>query len=151
TNADALANWYAGVPFTVNGFASFGLGALRHSVGRPTSHAGQRPQCASVDRTTASPSFTDVTPGPTASTMPAPSWPRTTGVGYGIEPSMTLRSEWQSPAARSATRTSPGPGSRSVTSSIATGRDAAWKTAARISARVPDPEHAARLGTRQLA
>src|SRR5207237_987656 len=86
---------------------SFGLGAFRHSVARPVSHAAQRPQCASVERTTASPSFTAVTPGPTASTIPAPSCPRTTGVGYGIEPSITLRSERQSPAARPAPRAAP--------------------------------------------
>ena len=42
-------------------------------VGRPTSQAGQRPQWASVERTTVAPSFTAVTPGPTASTTPAPS------------------------------------------------------------------------------
>ena len=124
--ADALANWYAGFPLTVNGCASFGLGAFRHSVARPVSHAAQRPQCASVERTTASPSFTAVTPGPTASTIPAPSCPRTTGVGYGIEPSITLRSEWQSPAALIATRTSPTPGSLTRTTSMATRRPPPW-------------------------
>src|SRR5207253_4447280 len=115
--------------------------------------AAQRPQCASVERTTASPSLTAVTPGPTASTIPAPSWPRTTGVGYGIEPSITLRSEWQSPAALIATRTSPTPGSLTRTSSIATGRSGARKTAAFIDASsrqgIPDVEDAARAGGRQ--
>jgi hypothetical protein len=45
TKADAFANAYARVPSpSVNGWLSFGFGAFRHSVGRPTSHAGQRPQ-----------------------------------------------------------------------------------------------------------
>ncbi len=122
TKQEVLANEYACTPLTVNGLLSFGLGALRHCVGLPTSQAGQRPQCDRVESTTVSPSFTLVTPGPTASTIPAPSCPRTTGTGYGMVPSMTLTSEWQSPAALRATRTSPGPGSLRVTSSITTGR-----------------------------
>ena len=61
--------------------ASFGLGALRHSVGWPVSHLAQRPQCDSVEMMTVSPSFTARTPTPTASMTPAPSCPSTTGTG----------------------------------------------------------------------
>jgi hypothetical protein len=80
-NTEALANWKAGLPATVKGRASFGLGAFLHSVGWPASHLLQRPQWASVDTITVSPSLTARTPTPTASTMPAPSCPSTTGVG----------------------------------------------------------------------
>ena len=61
--------------------------------------------------TTWSPGFTDRTSLPTASTTPAPSWPRTDGAFHGMVPLMTDRSEWQTPAAPMATRTSVGPGS----------------------------------------
>src|SRR5262249_19566441 len=149
--AEALANWYAGVPRIANGVVSFGLGAWRHAVGLPPSHAAHRPQCASVDRMTASPSFTLVTPGPTASTTPAPSCPSTTGTGYGMVPLMTLWSEWQRPAARIATRTSPGAGSRTLTSSMATPRAGPGNTAAFMSGRVPDAARAAGSRTGELA
>jgi hypothetical protein len=125
-NADVFANWNAGFPPTKNGTESFGDGAFRHWVGRAASHATQRPQCASVERITVSPGLTLVTPGPIDSTTPAPSCPSTTGTGYGIVPSSTLTSEWQSPAALSATRTSPVPGSFTRTSSIATGAPPPW-------------------------
>ncbi len=59
-----------------------------------------------------------VTPGPTASTMPAPSWPRTDGGFQGIVPSITDRSEWHTPAAWTATSTSPRPGSLTVSWSV---------------------------------
>ena len=119
----------------------------------PTSQALQRPQCDRVDTITVSPSFTAVTPGPTASITPAPSWPRTTGVGYGMTPSMTLRSEWQRPAALSATTTSPVRGARSSTSSTVTGRSAERKTAAFTSSvlRVADAQDAAGACAAELA
>ena len=83
--------------------------ALRHMVGRPRSQSAQAPQLASVDSATWSPGPTWVTPAPTASTTPAPSWPSTTGTGNGMVPSTTDRSLWHSPAAEIATSTSPGP------------------------------------------
>ena len=55
-------------------------------------------------------SATLVTPAPTASTTPAPSWPSTTGVGNGMVPSITDTSVWHSPARSMRTSTSPGPG-----------------------------------------
>ena len=47
---------------------------------------------------------------PTASTIPAPSWPITDGAGHGMVPSSRLTSLWQTPAATIRTSTSSGPG-----------------------------------------
>src|SRR3990172_2577588 len=66
-------------------------------------------------RTTSSPGFTRATPGPTASTVPAPSEPITCGSARetpGI-PARTKMSRWLSAAARTRTRTCPGPGTGS--------------------------------------
>ena len=82
----------------------------RQWVGWPRSQAAQRPQLPSVVSTTWSPTFTLVTASPTCSTTPAPSWPRTTGVGNGMVPSTTDTSLWHSPALTMRTRTSCGPG-----------------------------------------
>ena len=46
-----------------------------------------------------SPTATVVTPSPSASTTPAPSWPRTAGSGFGVAPVMTFQSLWQTPLA----------------------------------------------------
>src|SRR6185295_7682980 len=51
-------------------------------------------------------------------------------------PSMTLTSEWHRPAALMATRTSPGPGSLTPTSSMLTGRSRPRKTAAFMRRRL---------------
>src|SRR5262245_29693199 len=67
---------------------------------------------------------------------------------------MTLWSEWHRPAARIATRTSPGPGSRTATSSMTTPRAGPWKTTAficRPSLGVPDAQHAAGARPGELA
>ena len=50
-------------------------------------------------QTTWSPFLTLVTPGPTASMMPAPSWPPMYGVWTGRSPVIKCMSEWQRPAA----------------------------------------------------
>ena len=63
------------------------------------------------------------TPGPISTTSPAASWPSTIGITRGREPSITERSEWQSPAARTRTRISPGPGPSSSSSASSSGRD----------------------------
>ena len=81
------------------------------------------PQLGTNAATTWSPRFRSVTPWPRASTMPAISWPSTIGIGRGRLPSMTERSEWHRPAARTRTSTSPGPGGASSNSSIASGSD----------------------------
>ena len=114
---DAAAKLYAGCPLNVNGVSMF-PSDRRHWVGCPALHARQVPQLARVATTTWSPTLTERTSAPTASTTPAPSWPRTTGGGNGIVRLMTDRSEWQTPAAPIPTRTSLGPGSRTESSSV---------------------------------
>ena len=52
--------------------------------------------------------------------MPAPSWPSTDGAFHGMVPSMTDRSEWQTPAATIFTFTWVGPGSRTSNLSVTT-------------------------------
>ena len=68
------------------------------------------------ENTTWSPTFVRVTPGPTDSTMPAPSWPPTTGIRIGASPFWMWSSEWHMPAAIIRTRTSCGPGGSSESS-----------------------------------
>src|SRR4030066_957941 len=66
-------------------------------------------------RTTSSPGLTRVTPGPTASMVPAPSAPTTCGSAREIPgiPARTKMSRWLSAAALTRTRTCPGPGTGS--------------------------------------
>jgi hypothetical protein len=58
--------------------------------------------------------------------MPAASWPSTIGIGRGLTPSMTDKSEWHSPAAVTCTSISPSPGGASSSSRICKGRDRAY-------------------------
>lgn len=84
------------------------------SAARQVSHVPHE----SNDMTTWSPSATPVTPGPTASTVPEPSWPRTTGLATrspGTRPSMSV---WHIPAPAIFTRISPGPGAARSSGSI---------------------------------
>ena len=74
--------------------------------------ARQVPQLCRVAMTTWSPTLTERTSEPTASTTPAPSWPSTDGAFHGMVPLITDRSLWHTPAAPMATRTSVGPGRR---------------------------------------
>jgi hypothetical protein len=55
--------------------------------GLPFAHARHWPQTARQLRTTKSPGATSVTPGPTASTTPAASWPSRNGNSSLIPPS----------------------------------------------------------------
>src|SRR6185437_1396029 len=114
---EVAAKLYAGCPSKVNGVPMFPRDR-RQRVGWPVPQARQVPQLARVATTTWSPAFTDRTSEPAAWTTPAPSWPRTTGGGNGIVPSMTDRSEWHTPAAPTRTRTSFGPGSRTARASV---------------------------------
>ena len=50
------------------------------------------------------------TPAPASTTSPAASWPSAIGITRGREPSITERSEWQSPAARDPDQQLAGPG-----------------------------------------
>ncbi len=83
----------------------------------PVEHARHLPHEGMKLSTTGSPSFTEVTPLPTASTYPAPSWPPTIGSGAGRSPVTRCSSEWHIPDAANFTLTSPGSGSARSTSS----------------------------------
>src|SRR3954454_11674225 len=80
--------------------------------------------------TTWSPGLTLVTPGPTSSIIPDPSWPPTIGNRGGRSPSVRCRSEWHSPAAMYLISTSPGPGPSRSSSISSNGLPASSRTAA---------------------
>ena len=88
------------------------------NTGAPPEQEGQKPQERMSVATTGSPTFRRVTPGPTASTMPAASWPKTAGSSPPQAPSQKKMSLWQIAQAAILTRISPWPGSASSTSSI---------------------------------
>ena len=87
--------------------------------------------------TTWSPTRRRETSAPMASTTPAPSWPSTRGKGSGIQPSTTCTSDWQMPAARMRTRTSPRRGASSSNSSIVIPAPGLSATAARTRISPP--------------
>ena len=106
---------------------------LAHSDHSPRMHQGQVPHGAQGVRTTWSPTARLATPGPTASTTPAASWPSTIGRMPGKVPSTTLRSLWQTPQWATRTATSPWRGSSASTSSCTTnGAPTSSSTAARM-------------------
>src|SRR5689334_14028063 len=81
-----------------------------------------------------SPFFTVVTPGPTSTTMPAPSWPRMAGKRpSGSAPERVNSSVWQMPVALISTSASPAFGPCNCTVSILRFAPALWATAARTS------------------
>src|ERR1700712_5632698 len=81
-----------------------------------------------------SPFFTEVTPRPTSTTTPAPSWPRIAGNNpSGSAPDSVNSSVWQTPVALISTSTSPSRGPSSCTVDISSGRPAATAIAARTS------------------
>src|SRR5579872_905994 len=120
-NTEVAAKFDAGSPSYVKGVDTLPR-LLMHMVGCPVLHARQTPQLARVAITTWSPGFTERTRLPTASTTPAPSWPRTDGAFHGMVPSRTDRSEWHTPAAATLTFTSVGPGSATSSLSVTSAR-----------------------------
>src|SRR6202035_6092091 len=70
-----------------------------HSIWRPVEQYLHLPQAGMNEQVTWSPTATRVTAGPTASTMPAPSCPPTTGRRIGASPFWMWSSEWHRPAA----------------------------------------------------
>src|SRR5690606_26582151 len=81
-----------------------------------------------------SPFFTDVTPGPTSTTTPAPSCPKIAGNSpSGSAPDRVNSSVWHTPVARVSTSTSKARGPSSWTVSITSGLPASYETAARTS------------------
>ena len=121
THTELAAKLLHGSPSSVNGVSRL-PNVLRHQVGRPALQKRQRPQAARVCSTTGSPGASPETPGPTASTVPAPSCPSTQGAGQSMVPSITEQSLWHRPAAEIRTATSPGPGSRTSSPVVARAR-----------------------------
>ena len=77
-----------------------------------------------------------VTPAPTSTTTPAPSWPKITGNRpSGSPPERVNSSVWQTPVALISTSTSPARGPSRSTSSITSGSPARWQTAALVFMR----------------
>ena len=111
--------------------------AAWQSCGRSRMHSAQRPHDGAHESVTWSPTATPVTPSPSASTTPAPSWPSTAGHGVSAVPSIAFWSEWQTPLAARRTSTSPGPGGASSTSWTASVPPVRSRTAARILIRGP--------------
>src|SRR6187402_1968782 len=80
-----------------------------------------------------SPFFSVVTPGPTSTTMPAPSWPKITGNNpSGSPPERVNSSVWQTPEAFISTSTSPVLGPARSTVVTSRGWPAFQATAARV-------------------
>ena len=96
--------------------AAFAAAPGSHSAARPPGTARSRRRLGTKASTTWSPAAKPSTPGPTSTTSPAASWPSTIGITRGREPSITDRSEWHRPAARTRTSSSPGPGGSSSSS-----------------------------------
>src|SRR3974390_1144135 len=78
-----------------------------------------------------SPFFTEVTPGPTSTTMPAHSWPKITGNRpSGSAPERVNSSVWHTPEARIPTMTPPASGPSRSTVTTSSGLPAAYEIAA---------------------
>src|SRR6202011_2344175 len=102
------------------------------TVSQPVSQYSQRMQASCNQATpTGSPGLKSVTPGPSAATTPATSWPGMNGSeGFtGQSPSAACKSVWHTPQAITLTRISPGPGTGTGTSSITSGLPN-WRTIA---------------------
>jgi len=112
-----------------------------HRRGAPRRHWRQRPHGTAHVSTTRSPGRADVTPAPTASTTPAPSWPSSIGQGAPQFPcSIAQTSLWQTPLAAIRTSTSPGPGSSMRIGSTRMGAPARSTTAPKPSVGIPPPD-----------
>mmetsp|Transcript_10430 Transcript_10430/g.27355 ORF Transcript_10430/g.27355 Transcript_10430/m.27355 type:complete len:225 (+) Transcript_10430:651-1325(+) len=96
------------------------LSCFGHTVSFPFTQNSQLPHAeCSHTMPTRSPILRSVTPSPSATTVPAPSWPPTSGIlGLtGQSPSCAWRSVWQTPVQFTLTVTWPGAGgSRGTTS-----------------------------------
>ena len=109
------------------------------AAGRPRAQSAQWPQDGAHESTTSSPTRTESTSSPTCSTMPAPSWPSTIGVGRCHSPLTWCRSVPQMPTAAMRTTTSFGPGSARSSSTTSSGSPTARKSPARVFMRLYAP------------
>ena len=100
--------------------------------GRPDSHSAQRPQERNKVASTETPgAISGSTPGPTAVTTPAASWPKIVGKLPPQAPSIYIKSEWQIAQAESFTCASPACGGDKNTVSSDNGALNSRHTAAR--------------------
>src|SRR5574337_512733 len=124
--------------------------AVTHSHGSPRRQNQHSRQGGDQLTTTWSPTATRLTSGPIVVTTPAASCPRITGNSGVTVPLICERSEWQTPAARTATCTFPGPGSGNSTSSTARSPPAARATNAFTMTSAPPQLLLDRLGLHEL-
>src|ERR1700757_235626 len=104
-----------------------------HRFVRPDLQNLHSPHSGVYSGITWSPGLTEVTPGPTSSTTPPPSWPRMTGnMPSGSAPDSVNASVWQTPVATIRTSTSPAFGPSRSTCSMLSGLPASHATAARV-------------------
>src|SRR5262245_60101099 len=100
---------------------------------RPLRQWMHMPHSGAKSVMTWSPGATSVTPSPTRSTTPAPSWPSTQGAyPLGSAPEAVYRSVWQTPHATRRTSTSSDFGSARSSSWTTSGSPNSSSTAARI-------------------
>ena len=112
--------------------------AVEQSCGRSRRHSSHSPHEGAHESATWSPAATRVTPGPTASTTPAPSWPSTAGHGVSAVPSTAFWSEWQTPLTPRAGQAPRRPAGRARSRSVTCWRPpVSSRTAARILKRAP--------------
>src|SRR5579859_6319557 len=85
-----------------------------------------------------SPFLSVVTPGPTSTTIPAPSWPKITGKSpSGSAPERVNSSVWHTPLARISINTSPALGPPRSTVTTSSGLPAAYAMAALVFMPIP--------------
>ena len=106
--------------------------AARRPSGGPRRHGPHAPQAGAHETTTRSPGRRSATPSPTASTTPAPSWPRIIGTGRVHSPRTTCRSEPHTPDGGHAHEHVAGAGLLDLDLGQLEGRPGARKSAARV-------------------
>ena len=94
------------LPPDINSPFPFVAAANSQTCGLPSRHLLHLPQLGENWNTTWSPTLISLIAFPVSTTSPDPSWPMTRGSGIILEPFITDKSEWQSPAPFTLTRTS---------------------------------------------
>src|SRR5699024_1775545 len=126
------------MPPLINVPAVFDCAPGSHKAGRPSIHGPQCPQLGTNTQTIWSPASKSVTPSPTSATTPEASCPMAIGIGRGLLPFITDKSEWQRLAALIRTNTSPYSGASNSNVSILIGRLSAYGDSAPISRNTAD-------------
>src|SRR5689334_8631918 len=108
-----------------------------HRFVMPWAQNRQCPQVGRNEQTTWSPGLSRLTPAPTSSTTPAPSWPPTIGYRTGMSPVRRWSSEWHRPAAANRISTSPSRGGSRSSSMTSQSLPMSLSTAALVFMRPP--------------